>query len=165
MLRDAIRLLKPLEDRGALCESQRALAEVLIRKGKLDEAERLAVEATMTVGDDDLSSRATTTMTLGLVRAAQGRDDDAEALLLEALALVEHTGFRGLEAWVTTRLEEFLRERGRDEDAARYRERLVELAPAAGARDGLRQQDRADFLRRRLVRRLGDHGRRALESP
>jgi class 3 adenylate cyclase/tetratricopeptide (TPR) repeat protein len=131
-LRDAIRLLKPLEDRGALCESQRALAEVLIRKGKLDEAERLAVEATMTVGDDDLSSRATTTMTLGLVRAAQGRDDDAEALLLEALALVEHTGFRGLEAWITTRLEEFLRERGRDEDAGRYRERLVELVPATG---------------------------------
>src|SRR6266545_3013172 len=131
-LRDAIRLLKPLEDRGALCESQRALAEVLIRKGKLDEAERVAVEATMTVGDDDLSSRATTTMTLGLVRAAQGRDEDAEALLLEALALVEHTGFRGLEAWITTRMEEFLRERGRDADAARYRERLTELSPAVG---------------------------------
>ena len=131
-LRDAIRMLKPLEDRGALCESQRALAEVLIRKGKLDEAERLAVEATLTVGDDDLSSRATTTMTLGLVRAAQGRDDDAEALLLEALALVEHTGFRGLEAWIATRLEEFFRGRGRDEEAARYRERLVDLSPAVG---------------------------------
>jgi class 3 adenylate cyclase/tetratricopeptide (TPR) repeat protein len=131
-LREAIRLLKPLEDRGALCESQRALAEVLIRKGKLDEAERLAVEATMTVGDDDLSSRATTTMTLGLVRAAQGRDEDAEALFLEALALLEHTGFRGLEAWITTRLEEFLRERGRDEDAAAYRERLAELSPVVG---------------------------------
>jgi hypothetical protein len=86
----------------------------------------------MTVGDDDLSSRATTTMTLGLVRAAQGREADAEELLLEALALVEHTGFRGLEAWITTRLEEFLREHGRDEDAARYRERLAELSPAVG---------------------------------
>jgi class 3 adenylate cyclase/tetratricopeptide (TPR) repeat protein len=132
LLREAIRLLKPLEDRGALCESQRALAEVLIRKGKLDEAERVALEATMTVGDDDLSSRATTTMTLGLVRAAQGRDEDAEALLLEALALVEHTGFCGLETWVTTRLEEFLREHGRDAEAARYRERLAELSPAVG---------------------------------
>ena len=66
------------------------------------------------------------------MRAAQGRDDDAEALLLEALAIVEHTGFRGLEVRVTTRLEEFLRERGRDEEAARYRERLAELSPAAG---------------------------------
>ena len=131
-LREAIRLLKPLEDRGALCESQRALAEVLIRKGRIDEAERVALEATRTVGDDDLSSRATTTMTLGLVRAAQGRDDEAEALLLEAKALVEHTGFRGLDLWITSRLEEFLRERGRDEEAAGYRERLTELSPAVG---------------------------------
>jgi class 3 adenylate cyclase/tetratricopeptide (TPR) repeat protein len=131
-LREAIRLLKPLEDRGALCESQRALAEVLIRKGRLDEAERVALEATATVGEHDVSSRATTTMTLGLVRAAQGRDHDAETLLLEALALVEPTGFQGLEAWITTRLEEFLRERGRLDEAAQYHERLTEIAPVAG---------------------------------
>ncbi len=125
--------MKPLEDRGALCESQRELAEVLIRRGRLEEAERVAVEATMTVGEHDVSSRATTTMTLGLVRAAQGRDDEAEALLLEALDLVESSGFQGLESM--------------DHDAARgvparaaaetttprgYRERLADVAPAAG---------------------------------
>ena len=33
-------------------------------------------------------------MTLGLVRAAQGRDDEAEALLREALAILEETGYR-----------------------------------------------------------------------
>ena len=91
-LREALRLLKPLEARGALCESQRALAEVLSRKGRLDEAERIALEATLTVGEHDISSRATTTMTLGLVRAAQGRDRDAETLLLEALALDVQVG-------------------------------------------------------------------------
>jgi class 3 adenylate cyclase/tetratricopeptide (TPR) repeat protein len=131
LLREAIRMLKPLEDRGSLCESQRALAEVLIRQGRVDEAERIALEAIETVGEHDLSSRATTTMTLGLVRAAQGREPEAEGLLLEALDLVETTGFRGLEIWILTRLEEFLRERGRDEDAARYAERLAELSPAA----------------------------------
>jgi tetratricopeptide (TPR) repeat protein len=131
-LREAIRLLKPLEDRGALCESQRQLAEVLIRRGRLEEAERVAVEATMTVGEHDVSSRATTTMTLGLVRAAQGRDDEAEELLLEALDLIEASGFHGLESMITTRLVEFLASRGRDDDAARYRERLVDIAPAAG---------------------------------
>jgi class 3 adenylate cyclase/tetratricopeptide (TPR) repeat protein len=130
--REAIRLLKPLEDRGALCESQRGLAEVLIRRGRIDEAERVALEAIETVGEHDFSSRATTAMTLGLVRAAQGRDEDAETLLLEALTLVEETGFRGLEIFALSRLEQFLRERGRDADAARYRERLAELAPAAG---------------------------------
>jgi class 3 adenylate cyclase/tetratricopeptide (TPR) repeat protein len=131
-LREAIRLLTPLEDRGALCESQRGLAEVLIRKGKLDEAERLALAATQTVGEHDLSSRATTTMTLGLLREAQGRVGEADELLAEALAMVEPTGFLGLEAWIMSRYEEFLRRQGRDEDAARYRERLVEIAPAVG---------------------------------
>ena len=119
----------------------------------------------MTVGDDDLSSRATTTMTLGLVRAAQGRDDDAEALLLEALALVEHTGFRGLEAWVTTRLEEFLRERGRDKDAGATASVSSSSRRPPASSHGLRQQDRANQLRRRLVRRLRDHRRRPLDRP
>jgi class 3 adenylate cyclase/tetratricopeptide (TPR) repeat protein len=129
LLREAIRLLKPLEDRGALCESQRQLADVLIRRNHLDEAERVALEAVGTVGEHDVSSRATTTMTLGLVRAAQGRDVDAEALLREALAMVEETGFSGIETWVMSRLEEFLRERGRDEEAAAYRARLAEFSP------------------------------------
>ncbi len=130
-LREAIRLLKPLEDRGALCESQRGLAEVLIRQNRLEEAERVALEAVETVGEHDLSSRATTTMTLGLVRAAQGRDADAEELFRTAVALVEPTGFRGLATWAISRLEEFLRERGRDEEAAAYRERLGELSPVS----------------------------------
>jgi predicted ATPase/class 3 adenylate cyclase len=131
-LRDAIRLLKPLEDRGALCESQRALAEVLIRRGRLDEAERIALEAVETVGEHDLSSRATTTMSLGLVRAAQGRDAEAERLLLDALGMVDESGFLGLQSWILSRLAGFLSERDRDGEAAVYRERLAELAPVEG---------------------------------
>jgi tetratricopeptide (TPR) repeat protein len=131
-LREAIRLLKPLEDRGALCESQRALAEVLIRRNHIAEAERIALEAVETVGEHDLSSRATTTMALGLVRAAQGRDEEAEALLLEALEIIESSGFLALESWVLSRLEQFLRERERDDEAAVYRTRLAELAPVEG---------------------------------
>jgi predicted ATPase/class 3 adenylate cyclase len=132
LLREAIGVLKRLEDRGTLCESQRALAEVLVRKGSIDEAERLALEALETVGEHDLSSRATTSMTMALVRAAQGRDDEAEALLDESLAMIEPTDFRGLEAWIISRLEEYLRERGRDEEADVYARRLAELSPASG---------------------------------
>jgi class 3 adenylate cyclase/tetratricopeptide (TPR) repeat protein len=132
LLREAISVLKRLEDRGTLCESQRALAEVLVRKGSIDEAERLALEAVETVGEHDLSSRATTTMTLALVRAAQNRDDEAGVLLDEALAMIEPTDFRGLEAWIISRLEEFLRTRGRDEEADVYARRLAELSPASG---------------------------------
>ena len=119
-----------LMDRGALCESQRALAEVLIRRGRVDEAERLALEAVETVSEHDLSSVATTKMSLGLVRAAQGRDEEAQALLEDALA--EATGrFRGIEVWVLSRLEEFLRSRGREEEADGYALRLAALAPVS----------------------------------
>ena len=156
-------MLKPLQDRGALCESQRGLAEVLIRKGHIDEAERVALEAVETVAPQDVSSQATTAMTLGLVRAAQGRDAEAEALLRESLALIESSGFRGLEGLVVTRLAEFLSAHGREEEAAPYTARLAELAPAAGGRARLRLQDGPDRLRRLLVRRLRDHRRRPLE--
>src|SRR4029450_2858899 len=87
--RDAIRILKPLEDRGTLCESQRGLAQVLVSLKKIDEAERYALEARETVGPHDTISRATTRMALGIVRAAQGRDEEAESLLREAVAGVD----------------------------------------------------------------------------
>src|SRR5581483_4805029 len=45
LLRESIRALKTIEDRGTLCESQRALADVLAAQGKLEEAERVALEA------------------------------------------------------------------------------------------------------------------------
>ena len=50
-------------------------------QGRVDEAERFALAARETVGPHDISSLATTAMSLGLVRAAQGRDDEAEELL------------------------------------------------------------------------------------
>ena len=69
--RDAIRILKPLEDNGTLCESQRGLAQVLVSLKKVDEAERYALEARETVGPHDTISRATTRMALGIVRAQE----------------------------------------------------------------------------------------------
>ena len=50
LAREGIRILKPLEDRGTLCEVQRFLAEVLLDQGKLDEAELYALKAVETVG-------------------------------------------------------------------------------------------------------------------
>jgi class 3 adenylate cyclase/tetratricopeptide (TPR) repeat protein len=129
LLRDAIRLLKPLEDRGTLCESQRALAEALLAQGRLDEAERMALEAMETVGAQDISSQATTRLSLGLVRAAQGRDAEAEQLMRDAWTAVDGTGYRAIEAWILERLDQFLREHGRAEAAVAAR--LAELSPVA----------------------------------
>ena len=126
--RESIRTLAPLEDRGTLCESQRRLAEVLLGKGKLDEAERYAVAARETVGPHDMSSRATTRTTLARIRKAQGRLDEAEALLREAVSIFEETEYRAFQETALGELAQLLRERGRPDEADAFERRLAELS-------------------------------------
>ena len=64
-------------------------------------------------------------------------------------------GIRALEHWALRYLAEFLRSRGRDDEAVVYEERRAALAPS---------EHRADRLSRRVVRRLADHRRRPLEA-
>ncbi len=94
LLRDAVRRLRATQEHGFLVEAERNLAEVLVRTGKLIEAERVAEHAQKTVGREDVWSRASILHALGLVRAAQGRADEAEALLCESLAILEPTMYR-----------------------------------------------------------------------
>jgi class 3 adenylate cyclase/tetratricopeptide (TPR) repeat protein len=133
VLRDAVRALKGLGDRGSLCEAQRALAMVLVEQGKIDEAERTALEARETVGPDDRLSGSTTKLALGLVRAAQGRDAEAEELMVEAVEGFAVYDLRSLEHWGLRYLAQFLRSRGRDAEAAAYEERREALAPSSTA--------------------------------
>ena len=70
--------------RDALRDASASLAELLLVQGRVDEAERFALAARETVGPHDITSLATTAMSLGLVRAAQGRDEEAEELLRQA---------------------------------------------------------------------------------
>jgi class 3 adenylate cyclase/tetratricopeptide (TPR) repeat protein len=129
--RESIRLLKPIGDRAHLCESQRGLAELLIARGRVEEAEGFARDARETVGPLDVTSRATTAGSLAQVRAAQGRDEEAEELFREALATVVDTDFRVIEYEVLEPFAQFLRDRGRDEEADRLDDRRAELFPAA----------------------------------
>src|ERR671923_763868 len=128
--RESIRLLKPLGDRAALCESQRGLAELLIERGRIEEAERFALEARETVGPQDVTSKATTAGSLAMVRAAQGRDEEADELFKEALATVADTDFLAIQVEILKPFAEYLRARGRDEEAARLEKRRAELWPA-----------------------------------
>jgi class 3 adenylate cyclase len=129
LAREGIRVFASLGDRGFLCEAQRALAELLLARGKVEEAERYALASRETVSAGDRTSLGTTMTTLGLVRAAQGRDREAEELLREALAVYEGTEFRLLEAEPRTALAQFLHERGRDEEAGAVEERLPSPVP------------------------------------
>jgi tetratricopeptide (TPR) repeat protein len=132
-LRDAVRMLKGIGDRGSLCEAQRALSMVLTAQNRIDEAERLAHEARETVGPEDRVSLSTTSLALGVVRAAQGRDEEAEALMLDAIDGFALYDIRALEHWALRYLAEFLRSRGRDDEAVAYEERRAALAPASTA--------------------------------
>jgi class 3 adenylate cyclase/tetratricopeptide (TPR) repeat protein len=129
--RESIRVLQPSEIRGTLCESQRALAQLLVEEGKLDEAERFALAARETVGSDDRTSLATTGMALGQVRAAQGRDVEAEQLFRDALDLMEGRDFKRIETELLEPLVQFLGDRGREDEAGLLEPRLEALRAAA----------------------------------
>jgi ATP/maltotriose-dependent transcriptional regulator MalT len=133
LYRDSIRILAPLEDRATLCESQRGLAELLLLEGRVDEAERYALAARETVGPHDATSLATTTMALGLVRAAQGRDEEAEALLREANDSIAASEHRLHQVETLESLGQFFLERGRDDEAAEADERREDLLAEASS--------------------------------
>jgi hypothetical protein len=67
------------------------------------------------------------------VRAAQRRDDEAEKLLVEAVDGLAMYDLRSPERLALRQLVEFLRERGRDDEAAIYEERLAMLLPSSTA--------------------------------
>ena len=81
LVRETVRTLLSLQERGKIVEAQRTLAEIVLAQGHVEEAERWALSAVESVGMQDMMSRSNVSMVLGLVRAAQGRDAEAELLL------------------------------------------------------------------------------------
>jgi class 3 adenylate cyclase/tetratricopeptide (TPR) repeat protein len=131
LAREAIRILKPLEDRGTLCEVQRFLAEVLLEQGKVEEAEVYALRAVETVGPQDVSSQASTKKSLALIRAHQGRDEEAEALLREAIEILERSEYTRFLSDPLEAIIQFLEERERFDEVVAFARRLEELRAGA----------------------------------
>jgi MalT-like TPR region len=124
--REAVRVLEAGQDYGRLCEAERGLAETMLERGHFEEAERYALAARVRVTDGDLTSFSATLKTLGLVRAAQGRHDEAEALLRESLEVADGTDFLLLRNEMVVALADFLRLRERVAEAEELERRLPE---------------------------------------
>ena len=63
------------------------------------------------------------------MRAQQDRDAEAEELFRATIALARESDFPILEIQPLERLVSFMRERGREAEAAPYEARLAELVP------------------------------------
>ena len=133
LYREAVRITSTRGDRGILPDQQASLAETLAALGKIDEAERLALEV-QAAPRPDPHFGIIVSATLAAVRAAQGRDEEAEELYGAALEEATKSGFAVIELEVLDRLVSFHRERGRDGDAAVYEARLAELVPSGATR-------------------------------
>ncbi|CAN5307193.1 AAA family ATPase [soil metagenome] len=131
LFRESIRILAPMRERGTLCESQRFLAQLLLAEGRLDEAEKYALAARETVSAEDFTSRATTRIALAQVRAAQGRDQEAEVLFCEAVDILSGAEHCRILLDVLPPYADFLRTREREADAAELDARLAERTPTA----------------------------------
>jgi tetratricopeptide (TPR) repeat protein len=129
LLREALRITAARGDRGFLPDLQAALAETLADEGKVDEAERLALESRANAGPDDVTCQVAATMALATVRAAQARDGEAEELFASAIALAREREYKVIEIEPLERFVQFLHERGRENDAVGYEVRLAELSP------------------------------------
>jgi class 3 adenylate cyclase/tetratricopeptide (TPR) repeat protein len=131
LLREALKITASRGDLAILPDMQAALAEILADVGKVDEAERLALEAdaNASAGIEDLSCRVSVAMALAAVRSAQNRDAEAEESYRTALSLAGERGYRVLEIEPLERFVKFLQERGRENEAVAYDVRLAELSP------------------------------------
>jgi class 3 adenylate cyclase/tetratricopeptide (TPR) repeat protein len=131
LLRESIRLLAPMQERGTLCESQRYLAQLLLEQGRVDEAEKFALAARETVSAEDLTSRSTTRVALAQVRAAQGRYDEAEELFSEALEILSAGEHCRILLDILPPYAEFLRALDRTSEAEELEARLAARVPTA----------------------------------
>ncbi|MDQ3671960.1 MAG: AAA family ATPase, partial [Actinomycetota bacterium] len=92
--RESLKITETRGDLGVLPDQQAALAETLADLGKVDEAERLALDARSNAGVRDTSAQVAAATALAAVRAAQERGPEAEELLDSALAIARDGDFK-----------------------------------------------------------------------
>jgi class 3 adenylate cyclase/tetratricopeptide (TPR) repeat protein len=116
-------------------EAERRIAQALLALGEIEEAARVAEQAAATVGEGDVATVASTGMVVGLVREAQGRPDEAEQLLREAVEVIGRSAYNPWDQELS--LAEFLLRQNRTEEAGDWLARARASAARYGPRSPL----------------------------
>jgi tetratricopeptide (TPR) repeat protein len=125
-------LLVGVGDTGARCTVDAMLADVLQRRGRLDEALVFAKESRAIAAPDDLDAQPRWRAALARVLASQGSHDAALEHALDAVALVEHIDLLPLKAVVYDSLADVHAAAGRTDDAVAAAERAIALHEQKG---------------------------------
>ena len=156
LMRESIRLLAPLGQHRELAEAQAELGRVLAEQGKIDEAERFVAEAQEYLPSAEPQLRLFILLAEAAVRVAQEQQEEAEALLVEALAISDEIDFKAIQAEVLRADHPLPRGLGPERKGGALR--------GASRRARAGRKHRRDRLIRLLVRRLADHGCRPVEA-
>ncbi|HYM50005.1 MAG TPA: AAA family ATPase [Candidatus Limnocylindrales bacterium] len=141
----ALALSDQMKETGYRPEIERNLAYARLAVGDLSGAATHAEAGVKVVGADDWASVASTAMVMGQVRAAQGRAQEAEALLRRAIDVFERTDYR-TERWeIYLALAEFLVAQGRAGEAPEWISRTRAIMALFGEQSPI-----AQYVERRL---------------
>jgi class 3 adenylate cyclase/tetratricopeptide (TPR) repeat protein len=108
------------------------LADVLLGRGDLDEADRFAFVAADAAEADDIAPHVLSSAIRACVLTSRGEVETAQALAFEAVSRAEDTDFVSLRARALEALAEVRAAEGRDDDADELLERALELHEAKG---------------------------------
>jgi hypothetical protein len=105
-------------------ETRQALARAQLALGDLASARASAERAYREIGANDVGGRTTTATALAMVRAAEGNVAEADRLHLEAMVLIEPTGYQLLATEARQAYAEFLLVQGRVPEARMLLEKV-----------------------------------------
>lgn len=132
VLDEALALSESTGERWNRTEVLAMRAQAALDLGDVASADRFIGQALATLRDDDVTAESETNMHLGLVRAAQNREAEAEAALRRAVEVAAATPYANVAIPAALHLAIFLARRGRSEEARDLADRYIALKDARG---------------------------------
>jgi tetratricopeptide (TPR) repeat protein len=131
--REGVQDLEAMGETGFLSTAAAYLSDTLLALGKMDEAFRYTEMARATGQEDDFVTQVMWRRTRGVLLSRQGRHDEAETMLRDALAIVEPSDYLIERAEVLVALGEALGAAGRPDEATQNVRQAIQLFEGKGA--------------------------------